>query len=72
MLAERRRNSSHVQEVHSPFLNRYRAFATWGVEGGVLKSSKNDPQNSRGLPLSGRPRFLHGRRRYHERGIDDG
>ena len=38
VLAERRRKFvPHVQEVDSPFLNRYRAFATSGVEGGVLK-----------------------------------
>ena len=38
VLAERRRKFvPHVQEVDSPFLNRYRAFATSGVVGGVLK-----------------------------------
>ncbi|WP_084002166.1 dihydroxy-acid dehydratase [Cloacibacillus porcorum] len=38
VLEERRKKFvPHVQEVDSPFLNRYRAFATSGVEGGVLK-----------------------------------
>lgn len=38
VLDERRKKFvPHVQEVDSPFLNRYRAFATSGVEGGVLK-----------------------------------
>ena len=38
VLAERRKKFvPHVQSVDSPFLNRYRAFATSGVEGGVLK-----------------------------------
>ena len=38
VLAERRKKfTPHVQETDSPFLNRYRAFATSGVEGGVLK-----------------------------------
>ncbi|MDO5116083.1 MAG: dihydroxy-acid dehydratase [Synergistaceae bacterium] len=37
-LEERRKKfTPHVQETDSPFLNRYRAFATSGVEGGVLK-----------------------------------
>lgn len=38
VLEERRKKFvPHVQEVDSPFLNRYRAFATSGVEGGVLR-----------------------------------
>ena len=38
VLEERRQKfAPHVQEIDSPFLNRYRAFATSGVEGGVLK-----------------------------------
>lgn len=38
VLAERRKKFvPHEQIVDSPFLNRYRAFATSGVEGGVLK-----------------------------------
>ncbi len=38
VLAERRKNfKPHVQPTDSPFLSRYRAFATSGVEGGVLK-----------------------------------
>lgn len=38
VLAERRKKFvPHVQEIKSPFLTRYRAFATSGVEGGVLK-----------------------------------
>ncbi|MCD8162078.1 MAG: dihydroxy-acid dehydratase [Synergistaceae bacterium] len=38
VLEERRKKFvPHVQEVDIPFLNRYRAFATSGVEGGVLK-----------------------------------
>ncbi|OUO94310.1 dihydroxy-acid dehydratase [Cloacibacillus sp. An23] len=38
VLEERRKKfQPHVQPTDSPFLNRYRAFATSGVEGGVLK-----------------------------------
>ena len=42
VLAERRKKrrkkfQPHVQPTDSPFLSRYRAFATSGVEGGVLR-----------------------------------
>lgn len=38
VLEERRKKfQPHVQPTDSPFLSRYRAFATSGVEGGVLK-----------------------------------
>ena len=40
VLAERRKRfKPKEQPADSPFLNRYRAFATSGVEGGVLKKS---------------------------------
>jgi dihydroxy-acid dehydratase len=41
VLAERRKKfKPTLQKVESPFLNRYRAFATSGVEGAVLKDAE--------------------------------